>query len=105
METTESQESGANNKLLTHDNSLSSYGVFKETVTVDTPTRKYRFRIWTVSFSCAAAIQAWFIYGYSLGYTSPVLNDLSTINSTSTYTSLRKIAYQDTFSVRHIMVL
>ena len=78
---------------------MSSYGACRdETVTVDTPSRRYRFRLWSVSYSCIVAIQTWFIYGYAIGYTAPVLNDLGTLNST--YTSLSRTSYQDTFSVR-----
>ena len=83
--------------LLIRDNSLSSYGACSETATEDAPSQKHRFRLWTVSFSCIAVIQTWFIYGYAIGYTDPILNDLGTLNST--YTSLSKTSYQDTFSV------
>ena len=78
---------------------MSSYGACRnETATVDTPSQNYRFRLWTVSCSCMVAIQTWFIYGYAIGYTAPVLNDLGTLNST--YISLSRTSYQDTFSVR-----
>ena len=98
METAESKESGiVNTTLLAYDNSISSYGACNEAAKMDTPSRKYRFRLWTVSCSCLVAIQTWFIYGYAIGYTAPVLNDLGEINNT--YTSLRKTSYQDTFSV------
>ena len=104
METLESNYPGNINNtglLLTHDdhNSLSSYGACRDvlTATVDTPSQKNRFRLWTVTCSCLVAIQTWFIYGYAIGYTDPILNDLGTLNST--YTSLSKTSYQDTFSV------
>ena len=103
METVESKDSGNINTdlSLTRDNSLSSpYGACRDetaAVTVDTPSQKHRVRLWTVSFSCIVAIQTWFIYGYAIGYTDPILNDLGTLNST--YTSLSKTSYQDTFSV------
>ena len=90
--------------LLTRDNSLSSYGACQDaTATVDPPSQKYRFRLWTVSCSCIVAIQTWFIYGYAIGYTDPILNDLGTLNST--YSSLSKTSYQDTFSVSKTIIL
>jgi len=58
----------------------------------------HRFRLRTVVYSCVVAIQAWFVYGYSIGYTSPILSDLDSANST--YASLHKSIYQDIFSVR-----
>ena len=88
---------------LANDNSLASYGAAcreasSEAASVkDTPIRKYQFRLCTVSCSCMVAIQTWFIYGYSIGYTAPVLNDLGEVNNT--FTSLNTISYQDTFSV------
>ena len=96
----ESEKSGrVNTKTLARDNSLSSYGACSDRsrATVDTPTRKNRFRLWTVSCSCLVVIQTWFIYGYAIGYTAPVLSDLGEVNTT--YTSLSKTSYQDTFSV------
>ena len=57
----------------------------------------HRFRIRTVVYSCVVAIQAWFVNGYSIGYTSPILSDLDSANST--YASLHKSVYQDIFSV------
>ena len=97
MEAAESKESERDDTNLLVNNSMSSYGACNETATVDTPTRKNRFRLWTVTCSCMVAIQTWFIYGYSIGYTAPVLNDLGDLNTT--YSSLRKTSYQDTFSV------
>ena len=84
---------------------MSSYGANNHAATVDTPSRNHRFcpwfRLWTVTCSCMVAIQTWFIYGYSIGYKAPVLNGLGDVNTT--YTSLRKISYQDTFSVSSYM--
>ena len=99
MKAAESKESERDDTklLLVHNNSMSAYGASSETVTVDTPSHKHRFRLWTVTCSCMVVIQTWFIYGYSIGYTAPVLNDLGDVNST--YTSLSKTSYQDTFSV------
>ena len=98
MKAAESEDSERDDtKLLVHNNSMHSYGASNEPVTVDTPSQKHRFRLWTVTCSCMVAIQTWFIYGYSIGYTAPVLNDLGDLNTT--YSSLRKTSYQDTFSV------
>ena len=99
MEAAESKESERDDSklLLVHNNAMSSYGANNHAATVDTPSRNHRFRLWTVTCSCMVAIQTWFIYGYSIGYTAPVLNDLGDVNST--YTSLREASYQDTFSV------
>lgn len=102
MKTVEPKDSGhdhGNDKgLLSRDNSMFSYGTCNdEESTMDTPSRKYRFRLWTVTCSCLVAIQTWFIYGYAIGYTAPLLNDLGSVNTT--YTSLRKTSYQDIFSV------
>ena len=102
MEESNEPERVSNKVLLSYDNSLSSYGACRGTSTsdlaaLDTPSRKHRFRLWTVTCSCLVAVQTWILFGYSIGYTAPVLNDLEELNST--YTSLRKTNYQDTFSV------
>ena len=65
--------------------------------------QRRRFRVKTVAYSCVVAIQAWFVYGYSIGYTSPILSDLDSANTT--YASLHKSVYQDIFSVRSSSVL
>ena len=87
---------------LANDNLLASYGACREASSeagsvMDTPIHKYQFRLCTVICSCMVAIQTWFIYGYSIGYTAPVLNELGEVNNT--FTSLNRIIYQDTFSV------
>ena len=109
MEAAESKDSGhvimkTHLLLLGDDDIISSYGsgACSSGILDTPPTQKHRFRLWTVSFSCIVAIQTWFIYGYAIGYTAPVLNDLGTLtdsNSSQRYTSLRKTSYQDTFSV------
>jgi len=64
----------------------------------ETILQRRRFRVKTLAYSCVVAIQAWFVYGYSIGYTSPILSDLDSANTT--YASLHKSVYQDIFSVR-----
>ena len=102
----EESESDNAKMLLANDNSMSSYGACREASNevasvMATPIRKYQFRLCTVTCSCMVAIQTWFLYGYSIGYTAPVLNGLGDVNTT--YTSLRKSSYQDTFSVSSYM--
>ena len=54
-------------------------------------------RLLTVSYSCAVIVQTWFVFGLTIGYTSPVLSDLEGNGNSSA--PLDKITYQDLFSV------
>lgn len=54
-------------------------------------------RVWTVGYVCVVSIQAIFILGFSLGFSSPVLSEL--VDEKNGYSSLRKTTYQDVFSV------
>ena len=74
----EESESDNAKMLLANDNSMSSYGACREASNevgsvMATPIRKYQFRLCTVTCSCMVAIQTWFLYGYSIVYTAPVL--------------------------------
>ena len=62
-------------------------------------------RLLTVSYSCAIIVQTWFVFGLTIGYTSPVLSNLEGNGNSSA--PLDKITYQDLFSVslRSILVL
>ena len=54
-------------------------------------------RLVTVSYSCAIIVQTWFVFGLTIGYTSPVLSDLEGNGNSSA--PLDKVTYQDLFSV------
>lgn len=54
-------------------------------------------RLLTVSYSCSVIVQTWFVFGLTIGYTSPVLSDLEGNGNSSA--PLDKTAYQDLFSV------
>lgn len=54
-------------------------------------------RVWAVAYVCVVSIQAVFILGFALGFSSPVLSELG--DEKSGYTSLQKTTYQDIFSV------
>lgn len=53
-------------------------------------------RLLTVSYSCAVIVLTWFVFGLTIGYTSPVLSDLEGNGNSSA--PLDKISYQDLFS-------
>ena len=54
--------------------------------------------LWSVAHVFAVVTQGFFIAGFSMGFTSPVLADLS--QNEEGYTSLHKPIYQDLFNVR-----
>ena len=53
--------------------------------------------LWSVAHVFAVVVQGFFITGFSMGFTSPVLADLS--QDKEGYTSLRKPLNQDLFNV------
>ena len=63
----------------------------------DTCKTGHKPRLLTVSYSCAVIILTWFVFGLTIGYTSPVLNDLEENGNSSA--PLDKTSYQDLFSV------
>ena len=69
----------------------------------DTRGNRAKPRLLTVSYSCLVIVQTWFVFGLTIGYTSPVLSDLEGNGNSSA--PLDKTAYQDLFSVRQIPVV
>ena len=59
-------------------------------------------RLLTVSYSCAIIVQTWFVFGLTIGYTSPVLSNLEGSGNSSA--PLDKTTYQDLFSVSCVYV-
>ena len=57
-------------------------------------------RLWGIVHVLTVAIQAFFILGFSMGSTSPVLADLKEEDG---YASLGKPIYQDLFNVRMLV--
>ena len=62
-------------------------------------------RLLTVSYSCLIIVQTWFVFGLTVGYTSPVLSDLEGNPNGNSSAPLDKLTYQDLFSVCQIMLL
>jgi len=56
-----------------------------------------RPRRWVVIYVCTVALQCFFILGFAVGFTSPVLSKLG--DRQEGYSSLRKTSDQDIFSV------
>lgn len=56
-----------------------------------------RPRFWTVTYVCTVALQCFFILGFTGGFTSPVLSELS--DKQDDYRSLQKKRDQDLFNV------
>lgn len=57
-------------------------------------------RLLTVSYSCFIIVQPWLVFGLTVGYTSPVLNNLEGNGNSSA--PLDKLTYQDLFSVSEL---
>ena len=53
-------------------------------------------KLWGVAYVFAVVIQGFFITGFAMGFTSPVLADFKEREG---YSSLRKPIYQDLFNV------
>ena len=62
-----------------------------------TTRKNYKPRLLTVSYSCSVIVLTWFVFGLTVGYTSPVLSDLEGNGNSSA--PLDKTSYQDLFSV------
>ena len=54
-------------------------------------------KLLTVSYSCFIIVQPWLVFGLTVGYTSPVLDELEGNGNSSA--PLDKLTYQDLFSV------
>ena len=63
------------------------------------PRKFQKLYIWGVAYVFAVVIQGYFITGFSLGFTSPVLADFKEKEG---YASLRKPIHQDLFNVRAV---
>lgn len=59
-------------------------------------------RLWGIAFVFTVAVHGFFILGFSMGFTSPVLADL---REKEGHASLQKPIYQDLFNVRLIHVV
>ena len=64
----------------------------------EVPRRSHR--LWGVAYVFTVAIQTFFVMGFSIGFTSPVLADLKEEDG---YASLGKPIYQDLFNVRMLV--
>ena len=56
-----------------------------------------RPRLWAVTYVCTVALQCFFLLGFSAGFTSPVLTELS--DKQDRYRSLKRKTDQDLFNV------
>ena len=56
-------------------------------------------KLWSIALVLAVVTQGFFITGFSIGFTSPVLADLSQAEN-ERYASLRKPIHKDLFNVR-----
>ena len=63
----------------------------------DTTLKSYKPRLLTVSYSCAVIVLTWFVFGLTIGYTSPVISDLE--GNGNSAAPLDKTSYQDLFIV------
>lgn len=64
----------------------------------DTTLKSYKPpRLLTVSYSCAVIVLTWFVFGLTIGYTSPVISDLE--GNGNSAAPLDKTSYQDLFNV------
>ena len=57
-------------------------------------------KLLTVSYSCFIIVQPWLVFGLTVGYTSPVLDELEGNGNSSA--PLDKLTYQDLFSVSEL---
>ena len=67
--------------------------------TVEQPKPSYK--LWSIVYVFTVAVLGFFVLGFSMGFTSPVLADLKEEDG---YDSLRKSIYQDLFNVRVLVV-